>query len=123
MATFMKETQHDIHDREREKKKRSVHPPAGDHRLAVNLSQDTMKMLNELVFLRRQRTYREIIESLIATEYEEQIAREVIERMDMAREVIERMDMASEVIERMDMASDSLDTAESLKPVTYKGDE
>lgn len=103
MATFMKETQHDIHDREREKKKRSVHPPAGDHRLAVNLSQDTMKMLNELVFLRRQRTYREIIESLIATEHEEQIAREAIEKMDMT--------------------SDSLDTAESLKPVTYKGDE
>ena len=103
MATFMKETQHDIHDREREKKKRSVHPPAGDHRLAVNLSQDTMKMLNELVFLRRQRTYREIIESLIATEHEEQIAREAIEKMDMA--------------------SDSLDTAESLKPVTRKGDE
>lgn len=103
MATFMKETQHDIHDREREKKKRSVQPPAGDHRLAVNLSQDTMTMLNELVFLRRQRTYREIIESLIATEYEEQIAREAIEKMDMT--------------------SDSLDTAESLKPVTCKGDE
>lgn len=103
MGTFMKETQHDIHDREREKKKRSVQPPAGDHRLAVNLSQGTMAMLNELVFLRRQRTYREIIESLIASEYEERIA--------------------CEVIEKMDMTSDSLDTAESLKPVTYKGDE
>ena len=103
MASFMKETQHDIHDREREKKKRSVLPPAGDHRLAVNLSQDTMKMLNELVFLRRQRTYREIIESLIAAEYVEQTAREAIETIDMT--------------------IDLLDTAQSLKPVTYKGDE
>lgn len=103
MATFMKETQHDIHDREREKKKRSVHPPAGDHRLAVNLSQDTMKMLNELVFLRRQRTYREVIESLIAIEYGEQIAREAIERIDMTL--------------------DLLDTPQPLKPVTHKGDE
>lgn len=103
MAAFMKETQHDIHDREREKKKRSVHPPAGDHRLAVNLSQDTMKMLNELVFLRRQRTYREVIESLIAIEYGEQIAREAIERIDMTL--------------------DLLDTPQPLKPVTRKGDE
>lgn len=103
MASFMKEAQHDIHDREREKKKRSVHPPAGDHRLAVNLSQDTMKMLNELVFLRRQRTYREIIESLISTEHAELMIRDAIEKIDMAR--------------------DSLDTPESLKPVTYKGDE
>ena len=101
MATFMKETQHDIHDREREKKKLSVHPPAGDHRLAVTLSQDTMKMLNELVFLRRQRTYREGIESLIAIEYGEQIAREAIERIDMTLDLIA--------------------TPQPLKPATYKG--
>lgn len=69
-TSFMDAVEQDKAERGSEKRKRSVPAPKGDHRLSVNLSEETMGMINELVFLRRQRTYRAIIESLIADEYE-----------------------------------------------------
>lgn len=74
MTDFIEAAQRDTEERAAESAKRSRPAPKGNHRLAINFDLETMQHLNDLMFTRRVKTYKEIVVDLIEEAYENEVA-------------------------------------------------
>lgn len=74
MTDFIEAAQRDTEERAAESVKRSRPAPKGHHRLAINFDLETMQKLDDLMFARRVKTYKEIVVSLIEEAHAEEVA-------------------------------------------------
>lgn len=74
MTDFIEAAQRDTEERAAESAKRSRPAPKGHHRLAINFDLETMQKLDDLMFARRVKTYKELVVALIDEAYENEVA-------------------------------------------------
>lgn len=73
MSTFIDAAKKDVEAREQERTKRSSYPPKGMHRLATNFDAETMEEIQDLMFTRRIRTYKELLTTLVKEAHQKEV--------------------------------------------------
>lgn len=74
MIDFIEKSKQDSENRAAENAKRSRPAPKGHHRLATNFSTENMQQLDDLLFARRVKTYKEVLVALIEEAHAKEIA-------------------------------------------------
>lgn len=74
MTDFIEASKQDAENRAAENAKRSRPAPKGHHRLATNFEIETMQQLDDLMFTRRVKTYKEVLVALIEEAHAKEVA-------------------------------------------------